>query len=30
LHINLLDRKAANFVLWAPGQSTPKLVIGTF
>jgi pullulanase len=26
---DLLDRKSTHFVLWAPGQATPKLVIGT-
>jgi pullulanase len=26
---NLLDRKATHFVLWAPGQTAPKLIIGT-
>jgi 1,4-alpha-glucan branching enzyme len=30
MQVNLLDRKKQNFVLWAPGQAAPKLVIGTF
>jgi pullulanase len=30
LNIDLLNRKSASFVLWAPGQTEPKLVIGTF
>lgn len=28
METNLLDRKASHFVLWAPGQSQPALVIG--
>jgi 1,4-alpha-glucan branching enzyme len=28
--IDLLDRRSSHFVLWAPGQDAPKLVIGTF
>jgi 1,4-alpha-glucan branching enzyme len=28
--IDLLSRASANFVLWAPGQTAPSLVIGTF
>src|SRR3954470_19639878 len=28
--IDLLNRKTTHFVLWAPGQKAPKLVIGTF
>ena len=30
MNIDLLNRKSTSFVLWAPGQTTPKLVIGTF
>src|SRR5579885_3213446 len=30
MNTDLLDRKSTSFVLWAPGQTTPKLVIGTF
>lgn len=28
METNLLDRKASHFVLWAPGQSQPTLIIG--
>jgi pullulanase len=28
--IDLLVRRSSNFVLWAPGQHAPRLVIGTF
>lgn len=30
MNVNLLARRSAEFVLWAPGQTAPKLVIGTF
>ena len=29
MDIDLLNRKSTHFVLWAPGQTAPKLVIGT-
>ena len=28
--IDLLVRRSSNFVLWAPGQHAPRLIIGTF
>jgi len=28
MNTNLLDRKSTHFVLWAPGQTGPTLVIG--
>src|SRR5262245_57506440 len=30
MNIDLLDRKSTHSVLWAPGQTAPGLVIGTF
>jgi pullulanase len=30
MNTDLLNRKSTHFALWAPGQTAPKLVIGTF
>src|SRR5689334_12477202 len=30
MDVDILNRKSTNFVLWAPGQTTPKLSIGVF
>lgn len=30
MNTDLLNRKSAGFVLWAPGQAAPRLVVGTF
>ena len=30
MNVDLINRKTSNFVLWAPGQTAPKIRLGTF